>query len=173
MRGREWPETVHWRRVFTDPTIVTLTDFVQGAGIPVLAASAVGPTRFPGMDIQNGCVLVDETRVSHPGDILHEAGHLAVTEPSLRNAPTVSPSDGQEMAALAWSYAATVHLKLDPALVFYPGSFQNMAESLIDNFAEGRYIGPPLLQLFGMTVEPRHAEARQVAPFPYMLRWLR
>ncbi|MEK6372109.1 MAG: hypothetical protein AABO58_05385 [Acidobacteriota bacterium] len=159
--------------MFTDPTIVALTDFVRGVGIPVLAASAVGPTRFPGMNIQNGCVLVDETRVIHPGNILHEAGHLAVTEPTLRNAPAVSPSNGQEMATLAWSYAATVHLKLDPALVFYPGSFQNMAESLIENFAQGRYLGLPLLQLFGMTVEPRNAEARQVAPFPHMLRWLR
>lgn len=161
------------QRVFTDPTIVTLTDFVRGAGIPVLPASAIGPTQFPGLAIQNGCVLVDETGVLFPGDILHEAGHIAVTEPSLRNAPSVSPSGGLELSALAWSYAATVHLELDPALVFYPGSFQNMAESLIENFAEGRYIGLPLLRLYGMTVEPRNAAARQVAPFPHMLRWLR
>jgi hypothetical protein len=159
--------------VFTDPTIVALTDFVRGVGIPVLAASAIGPTQFPGLAIQNGCVLVDETRVIHPGDILHEAGHIAVTEPALRNAPGVSPSGGLELSTLAWSYAATVHLALDPALVFYPGSFQNMAESLIEAFADGRYVGLPLMQLFGMTVEPRHAAGREVAPFPHMLRWLR
>jgi hypothetical protein len=159
--------------VFTDPTIVTLTNFVRGVGIECLAASALGPTQFPGLAIQNGCVLIDETRVIFPGDILHEAGHIAVTEPSLRNAPTVSPSGGLELAALAWSYAATLHLGLDATLVFYPGSYQNMAESLVENFAEGRYIGLPLLQLYGMTVEPRNAAARQLPPFPHMLRWLR
>jgi len=159
--------------MFTDPTIVTLTDFVRGVGIGVLAASALGPTQFPGLAIQYGCVLVDETRVVFPGDILHEAGHIAVTEPSLRTAPTVSPNGGLELSALAWSYAAVAHLKLDPSLVFYPGSFQNMAESLIENFAEGRYLGLPLLQLFGMTVDPRNAAAQQVAPFPHMKRWLR
>lgn len=159
--------------MFTDPTIVTLTDFVRGVGIRVLAASAIGPTQFPGLAIQHGCVLIDETRVVHPGDILHETGHIAVTEPTLRNAPGVSPSGGLELCTLAWSYAATLHLKLDPVLVFYPGSFQNMAESLIENFAQGRYMGLPLLQLFGMTVEPRNAAARGVAPFPHMLRWVR
>ena len=159
--------------MFTDPTIVTLTDFVRGVGIGVLAASAIGPTQFPGLAIQHGCVLVDESRVIHPGDILHEAGHLAVTEPALRDAPAISPSGGLELSTLAWSYAATLHLKLDPVLVFYPGSFQNMAESLIENFAEGRYMGVPLLQLFGMTCDSRNAAARQVAPFPHMLRWVR
>ncbi len=44
---------------------------------------------------------------------------------------------------------------------------------LIDNFTAGNYIGLPLLQWFGMTVEPRHAAARGVEPFPHMLRWVR
>ena len=44
---------------------------------------------------------------------------------------------------------------------------------LIDNFTSGRYIGLPLLQWFGMTLEPRQAAEHGVAPFPHMLRWMR
>jgi hypothetical protein len=44
---------------------------------------------------------------------------------------------------------------------------------LIDNFTSGRYIGLPLLQWFGMTVEPRQAAEHGEKPFPHMLRWVR
>jgi hypothetical protein len=91
----------------------------------------------------------------------------------VRNAPKLSPTGGEEVATLAWSYAATVHLGLDAGLVFYPGSYQGWDTSLVENFAEGRYIGVPLLQRFGMTIEPRIAAERGIAPFPHMLRWVR
>jgi hypothetical protein len=31
----------------------------------------------------------------------------------------------------------------------------------------------PLLQLYGLTVEPRFAAERGVEPYPHMLRWMR
>jgi hypothetical protein len=34
-------------------------------------------------------------------------------------------------------------------------------------------MGVPLLQRFGMSVEPSNAAARGVEPFPHMLRWVR
>ena len=109
----------------------------------------------------------------HPGNILHEAGHLAVHDPEKRNDPQIAPTDGEEIATLAWSYAAALHLGFESALVFYPGSFNGWAESLVSNFAEGRYLGVPLLQRYGMSVEPKNAAARGVEPFPHMLRWVR
>ena len=51
---------------------------------------------LPGLAIEHGAILVDEQRLSHPGDILHEAGHLAVADPVGRNAPTLSPTPGVE-----------------------------------------------------------------------------
>ena len=46
-------------------------------------------------------------------------------------------------------------------------------QRLIENFTTGRYFGVPLLQLYGMAVEPEHAAAIGVEPYPHMLRWLR
>ena len=159
--------------VFSDPLIRMLTNFVRRVGIDVIAASSVAPTQFPGLDIQSGAVLVDETRIIHPGDILHEAGHLAVTHPARRNAPRLDPTGGEELSTLAWAYAAAVHLGIDPAIVFYPGSYQNFAGAVIEHFPQGRTMGVPLLQAWGMALEPQSAAARRVRPFPHMLRWLR
>ena len=47
------------------------------------------------------------------------------------------------------------------------------AASLIENFTAGRYFGVPLLQLYGMAVEPRRAAETGAEPYPHMLRWLR
>ena len=73
----------------------------------------------------------------------------------------------------AWSYAAVRHLGLSAELVFYPGSFTGWATALVENFGEGRYLGVPLLQRYGMAVEPRFAAERGVKPYPHMIRWLR
>jgi hypothetical protein len=159
--------------MFADPVVEKLAAFVRGVGIGVERATLAAPTRFPGLDIGHGAVLIDEARLIHPGNILHEAGHLAVHDPEKRNAPQIAPTGGEELSTLAWSYAAALHLGFGPELVFYPGSYQDWDRALIENFAEGRFIGLPLLQRFGMTVEPKHAAARGVEPFPHMLRWVR
>jgi len=114
--------------VFSSPLIRTLADFVKSIGIDVHAASSLLPANFPGLDIQHGAILVDETRVVYPGDILHEAGHIALSAPSVRPALRLNPTGGEELAALGWSYAATVHLGLDSSLVFYPSSYQGFGD---------------------------------------------
>jgi hypothetical protein len=157
----------------SDPLTEKLAGFVRGVGIDVHAASLSEPTFLPGLDIRNGAVLVDEHRLSYPGDILHEAGHVAVADPAVRNEPRLSPDGGDEMAAIAWSYAAARRLGIAVEIVFHPGGYKGSSPALIENFGAGRYIGVPLLQFYGMTVEPRFAAARGVDPFPHMLRWLR
>src|SRR6202040_2202664 len=117
-------------------------------------------------------VLVDESRLAYPGDLLHEAGHIAVADPAERLQPTLSPSGGDEMATLAWSYAAARYLGIAAEIVFHPGGYKGGASSLLENFAAGRYIGVPLLHTYGMTVEPRLAAVRGIEPYPHMLRWL-
>jgi hypothetical protein len=159
--------------MFANPLTERLADFVRGIGIDVRPAQLPDPTILPGLDICDGVILIDEERLAYPGDLLHEAGHLAVADPAERSAPKLSPSDGDEMAAIAWSYAAAKHLDLDPAIVFHPHGYRGSSQAFIENFGAGRTFGQPLLQCYGMTFEPRHAADHGVAPFPHMLRWLR
>jgi hypothetical protein len=159
--------------MFSNPLTEKLAEFVRGIGIDVRAGALPDKTFLPGLDIRYGAIVVDEDRLAYPGDILHEAGHIAVADPAERAQPSLSPTPGDEMATLAWSYAALCHLDIDPAIVFHPDGYKGGSDSLIENFSAGRYIGVPLLQYYGLTVEPKFAAERGVEPFPHMLRWLR
>ena len=159
--------------MFANPLTEKLAAFVRGIGIEVRAETLDAPTFFPGVDIQHGAVLIDEAWLKHPADILHEAGHIAVTDPAVRHEFRLAPNGGEEMATLAWSYAAARHLGVPADVLFHPEQHNGNSQMLIDNFTTGNYIGLPLLQWFGMTVEPRHAAERGVKPFPHMLRWVR
>ena len=158
---------------FADPLTERLASFVRSIGIDVRTATLPEKTVLPGLDIRHGAILVDEARMTHPGDILHEAGHLAVTDPARRNAPQLSPTPAEEMTSIAWSYAALRYLELDPAIVFHDRGYKGGAAALIENFTAGNYFGVPLLQFYGMAVEPKRAAAIGVEPYPHMLRWLR
>ena len=159
--------------MFADPLTERLAAFVRGIGIDVRAATLPDKTFLSGLAIEHGAILVDERRLSNPGDLLHEAGHLAVADPVERNAPTLAPTPGDELTTIAWSYAALRHLDLEPGIVFHPDGYKGGSASIVENFTQGRYFGVPLLQLYGMTVEPRFAAERGVEPYPHMLRWLR
>jgi len=159
--------------MFRDPLTERLAAFVRGVGIPVHPAALPAPTFLPGLEIRDGAILVDESRLTWPGDLLHEAGHLAVAHPDERARPQLSPTPGEEMAAIAWSYAAARHLGLAPDILFHAGGYKDGSSALIENFAEGRYIGVPLLHCYGMAVEPRQAAGGGAEPYPHMLRWLR
>ena len=161
------------QKCFQSPLVLKLVSFVRSIGIEVQACPITWKTLFPGLDIRGGVILVDENQLIHPGNILHEAGHLAVHDPVKRRRPKFSPSRGEELSALAWSYAATVHLGLSSELVFYPGSYQGWDTALVENFAEGRYIGVPLLQRYGMAIEARFASEQKLKTYPQMLRWVR
>lgn len=159
--------------MFADPLTERLAAFIRGVGLYVRPAILASDTFLPGLDIRDGAILVDEDRLAHPGDLLHEAGHLAVADPAERSAPTLGPTPGDEMAAIAWSYAALVRLALPPEVVFHPHGYKGGAQTLIDAFTGGGWVGLPLLQWYGMTFEPKMAAARGLAPYPHIIRWLR
>ena len=158
---------------FADPLTERLVAFVRSIGIDVRTATLPEKTVLPGLDIRHGAILIDEARMTHPGDILHEAGHLVVTHPAERNAPQLSPTPAEEMTSIAWSYAALHHLALEPAVVFHDDGYKGGSASIIENFTAGSYFGVPLLHAYGMAVEPRRAAATGAEPYPHMLRWLR
>jgi len=164
---------------FKNPVTQKLVDFIRQIGIEVVHTAIGCPTFLPGILVENGRILVDESKLTYPGDLLHEAGHLAVAPGDLRGTlsgevalPGVSMAP-VEVHAIAWSYAAIVHLGLDPMIVFHSGGYGLGSERLLSNYNLGVYIGANGLEDAGLTVLPAGAKERGVAPYPHMLKWLR
>lgn len=153
----------------------TIVAFLRGIGLPIEWGDVPEDAFLPGVLVRGGGLRIDAKRLAHPGDLLHEAGHLAglTGEERLRAAGRVCDDGGLEMMALAWSYAAAVHLGLPPGVVFHADGYKGDADNLIENFSAGRPIGVPMLQYFGLSCEPRLAAERGVSAYPHMLRWLR
>jgi hypothetical protein len=159
---------------FQDPVAIRIAAFLDGIGIPVIVESIGEETLLPAMTVRNGALVVDPDRLEWPGDMLHEAGHIAVTDPALRTTLCAISSDpGEEMAAMAWSYAAALKLGIDVSVVFHEAGYRGGGAELADSFTRGSIMGVPMLDWFGMTAEPRRAKARGMVPFPHMHRWLR
>lgn len=152
-----------------------IIEFVMEIGLEVRIETIVDKPFVPGIVVHHGALVVDFSEWMYPGDLLHEAGHLAVMEPERRHQCHIDVGNdgGEEMMAIAWSYAACVHLGLSPSIVFHEGGYRGGSQALIENFNQGRYIGVPTLQWVGMTVEPKQAAVMGVMPYPHMLRWLR
>ncbi|QNQ11758.1 hypothetical protein [Sphingomonas alpina] len=157
-----------------DATTERILAFIEGVGIPTAIAALDDTTFMPGMTIRDGVLIVDPAQLTWPGDLLHEAGHIAVTEPEKR--PTlhmVSPDPGEEMSAICWSYAAALAMDLDPRIVFHDGGYRGGGGHMAGLFAEGTYVGLPMLQYFGLAFDTRRAAEEGTLPFPHMQRWLR
>jgi hypothetical protein len=160
---------------FRNPATTRIVHFLESIGLAVRAGEVAEGSFLPGLRIENGGLVVDEGRLLYPGDLLHEAGHLAVltTEARRMQGADAGADLGNEIGAICWSYAAAVHLKLDPAIVFHAHGYRGASSWHIETFETGSYPGLPLLQWMGLTADPEHARKVGVAPFPHMLRWLR
>lgn len=154
-------------------------DFVRSLGIPVTYRLLQEETFLPGLLIENGGIVVDLSRLKYPGDILHEAGHIAAVPQSDRatlTADTIGKRPdfaAEEMMAIAWSYAACKHLSLDPYFVFHDEGYQDSGRRIADEFEAGHYFGVPMLQWVGMSAEPHQAQNLRLPAFPAMAKWLR
>jgi hypothetical protein len=159
----------------SDCTFSTIAAFLAEIGLPVEIGEIHHPTFLPGIHADSGILRVDPSRLSCPGDLLHEAGHLALLTEQQRSQVTgdVGDSGGEELGAIAWSYAAAVHLQLDPCVVFHEHGYRGGGQSMLQNFADGRYIGVPMLQWLGLCLDEKSALPLGLKPYPHMLRWLR
>ena len=161
-------------RPFDTPQTQRILAFLAQSGIEVAAEPLPAGTFLPAMTVRGGTLVVDPDRLEFPGDLLHEAGHIAVTDPTLRpSLDTVSGDPGEEMAAIAWSWAALLAIGLAPEILFHEAGYRGASKAFIANFSGGRTLGVPMLASFGMTAEPHRAASDGIPPFPAMARWLR
>lgn len=163
----------------TDPVLERILAFLREVGIPVREARLEGEGFLPGVRVADGGLLFERARLRWPGDLLHEAGHLAVLPPAHR--ATMSgdlagheqvPHAG-EVEATAWAYAATVAIGLAPTVLFHEGGYHGQSASLAMTYAMGVYPGAHGLVQAGMTAGATEATGRGEAPYPAMRRWLR
>jgi hypothetical protein len=151
-----------------------IIQFLVDIGFQIREGKLSQQTFLPGIAIDHGAILIDKTKLLYPGDLLHEAGHLAVISAEKRMGVQgdVGKKAAEEMMAIAWSYAAAVHIGLDASIVFHDGGYKGDAGMLRENFTNGRYIAVPMLQWIGLTVDESRAKEMGIEPYPCMIKWV-
>lgn len=156
-----------------------IIQFLHQTGIQVVETELPGDCFLPGLALGQNTILMDPEQLKFPGDLLHEAGHLAVTDPEQRSKIGTEemdpewPSQGDEIAAILWSYAALRFLEIEPEVVFHPEGYKGQSAWLIESFSSGNYIGLPLLEWMGLCNGPEKAAKTGTKAFPDMLKWVR
>jgi hypothetical protein len=165
--------------MFENPLTDKIAQFLKEIGLEIEPRSLDKETFLPGILIENGKIFIDEEKLRFPGDLLHEAGHLAVVSGDLRRrlSDEVDLSglvpDTIEAAAMAWSYAAALYLEIDPRIVFHSEGYKGNAESLLLNFSLGVYLGVNELEDAKMTATGENALKSGIPAYPKMIKWLR
>ena len=153
--------------------------FLEDIGIIVTAGEVADDTFLPGIDIRDGTLIVDKRKLWYEGDLLHEAGHIAVSPAAVRShlSGKVDVAAGAphlvELEAMLWSYAACLHIGIDPRVVFHDGGYHGRAAALLQNFELGVFHGVSGLVAARMTLSPDAGQALGGNPFPTMQKWLR
>jgi hypothetical protein len=152
--------------------------FLNSIGISTVYRQTSQPTLLPGLLIDKGVIYINLGTLQFPGDLLHEAGHIAVVPFDERHTLDEhsigqrKDHQAEEMMAIAWSYAACVHLGLDPGFVFHDEGYKGGGRYIADNFKNGNYFGLPMLQWKGMALDEKNASAMNVLPYPHMQKWV-
>lgn len=156
-----------------------ITAFLKDIGITVTEGSVPAASFLPGLCIVNGTIVYDIDALRWPGDLLHEAGHIATMPSSLRHLlndalqESISAPHAGEVEATAWAYAAIVHLGLPASVLFHDEGYDGRSASLILTYTHGVYPGCFGLSQAGMTLLGDEAQLAAVPPYPHMIRWLR
>jgi hypothetical protein len=152
--------------------------FLNSIGIETVFKNIDYESFLPGISIEDGVIVIDKEKFKYPGDILHEAGHIAVVPLDERvtlNAQSIEKRSGresEEMMAIAWSYAACLHLNIDPYFVFHENGYKGGGNYIADQFNAKQYFGVPMLQWIGLCVDEKNAANLHVDPYPKMIKWV-
>lgn len=153
-----------------NPLTQLILEFLAEIGIPTEERKFETPTFLPGILIDKGVLYYELDQLRYPGDLLHEAGHIALMTPEER--PVIVgnvkeyrlPTQDDEMGVMAWTLAACKYLKLPPSIVFHENGYHGQSESLIYGYENGFAPGLPLLVWMGLT---------SYESFPSMTKWIR
>jgi hypothetical protein len=164
---------------FQDALTERMAEFIRSIGIEVAATALEDETFIPGIYISEGKLLVDEEKLLYPGDLLHEAGHVALIPADLRKYASDNVGDIEEIGdayeveSIAWSWAAVIALGIAPEILFHNKGYKGGAQQLLLTFQMGVYPGLKRLEDFGMAYSPNKAAELGLKPFPAMHKWLR
>ncbi len=164
---------------FSNSVTAKMVDFIREIGIEVIEQPINEQTFIPGIYIEKGKLLIDEEKLLYPGDLLHEAAHIAMIPGHLRcyasgNVGKIDEiGNSYEIEAIAWSWAAVLALGIDPEILFHNKGYKGQAQGLLFNFRIGAYIGIRGLEDAEMAYANNKAAELGVAPFPTMQKWLR
>ncbi|QJE73771.1 hypothetical protein HHL28_12305 [Aerophototrophica crusticola] len=181
----------------------TMIDFLRGIGMAVeVGAEGAADGFLPGINIHGGVIHVDPETLVGSGDLLHEAGHIAIVPrrfwPRLNKdlhadmlaafaaepGPTPDPAiaeatSNDEVMAQAWSYAAALAMGVSPESIFFPGSYRvgpyEGTHPMLAWLERGTHLGPLALARAGMAGYPAlfsFMGHNGLAPFPTMARWV-
>jgi hypothetical protein len=160
------------------PLVDRILGFLRSVEVPIVERPIDGESLLPGVEIRAGKLIVDRQTLVWPGDLLHEAGHLAVLPAEVREgingdlAHLDIPYAG-EVEATAWAWAAGLAIGLEPSVLFHDGGYHGKSQRLIFTYSAGCWPGVAGLAAAGMTLLPREASLQGMASYPAMIRWLR
>jgi hypothetical protein len=153
--------------------------FLTRIGLSIAEQTLPADTFLPGIALRAGGLVVDPDKLMWPGDLLHEAGHLAVLPASLRSeAHDDDPNHADvehagELEAMAWAYAAAVELSLPMDVLIHDGGYRGKARDLLQMYTFGVYPGLRGLCASGMTAAHGFTPDCGPVQYPRMLHWLR
>jgi hypothetical protein len=169
--------------------LVLALQFLRQIGVPLKESPAPQETFLPGVWIENSCLHYDRCHLSSVGDLLHEAGHWAITPSSFRqywsvvdfylpsgkfpspllpngkeNSVCVKLLNGCEQAVIAWSYAAAIATGIDPRRMHLPPHYDGYWNKVCTSLELGCHSGINNLSHVGLL-------SCQLA-FPKLTRWI-
>src|SRR5687768_4948599 len=123
-----------------DYVVTRCFSFIRSIGIGIEESHIDGKTFVPGVTINQGKLIVDKTKMKYPGDLLHEAGHIALMPPGSRSLINGDATEGKkemegyELGVLAWSFFAAKHAGIPLEILFHPHGYKGDSDWLIENF---------------------------------------
>lgn len=150
------------------PEVAGILAFLKRIGLTAAVGIVPVDAVLPAMTV-GGTVVYDPAQPGRVGDLLHEAGHLAVTDPAIRDTLSqVGDDPAEEMAAIAWFYAAAMAIGILTATLFHAG-YKGGPDYLIAAFPRASFTGLPMLQYWRMAARDGEDGPR----FSAMRTWLR
>lgn len=174
-------------------TLEPVLVFLETVGVECIAGDVSPDSFLPGIEIQQGRLIFDAEQLASPGDLLHEAGHLAALPSQWRHQVSGdvdaclarlavehepdTPIEHTDLVPIAWSYTAALHAGIDPLQVFdaagYGADAGGDIRIICQQLQMGLFPGIAMLARAGLcSAPPPFGDGGDPAPYPHMKRWL-